>query len=466
MNTVKKLTALLLLCCLILGSLAGCSDPVDQPAPDAGTTAPVEQQPEVAPVEEATQAPEVTNIDYAASISLDMSSGTAKAEVTVKQFIDGDTTHFYVSPAVMANGIIKARYLAINTPESTGKIEEYGKAAARFTREKLENAESIILESETGTWTPDSTGDRYLCWIWYKPAGSDTYRNLNIEILQNGLAIANKSSECRYGDTCLAAINQAKAQKLNVHSGQPDPDYFYGEAQEMTIKELRTNLEAYSGTKVAFRGVITKNNNNGIYVEQYDPETDMYYGMYVYYGFNLSSTGLEIITPGNEVLIVGSLQYYEAGGTWQVADLNHNPRKPDDPNNLQLLDTGKEPAYVLTSMETFFDSTVEVLVGEETVTYPYAELAYGSSIEMKNLKVVDIYTTKNEDSSQKGAMTLTCKANGYTITIRTVVLHDENGELITEGRYKGKTIDVKGVVDYYNGKYQIKVFAEEDITIH
>ena len=32
--------------------------------------------------------------------------------------------------------------------------------------------------------------------------------------------------------------------------------------------------------------------------------------------------------------------------------------------------------------------------------------------------------------------------------------------------YNGKTIDVVGIVDYFSGAYQIKVFNAEDIKIH
>ena len=74
----------------------------------------------------------------------------------------------------------------------------------------------------------------------------------------------------------------------------------------------------------------------------------MYYGMAVYYGYNLNGAGLEIISVGNEARIVGTVQYYEAGGTYQVSDLNYRMMKPDDPNNIQLLSEGNEPAYVLT----------------------------------------------------------------------------------------------------------------------
>ncbi len=405
-------------------------------------------------------------VDYAGSIQLDTASATVKQEVTVKTFVDGDTVHFHVPTGVMPSGVLKARFLAVNTPESTGKIEEWGKKASKFTKEKLSRATSILIESDTATWNADSTGDRYLVWIWYKTADSENYRNLNIELLQEGLAIANASSNNIYGSICMKAISQAKAQKLHVYSGQQDPDFYYGDSVELTIKELRSNPEAYNNMKVAFNGVVTLNNgNNSVYVEEYDPETDMYYGFAIYYGFNLSGTGLEILNIGNEVRIVGSLQYYETGGTWQVADLSYRIMKPDDPGNIQKLSEGNAAAYVLTTPDKFLNGKVDVLVNEEVKTFDYAEMALGTTIRMENLKVVDVYTTKNEESSSNGAMTLTCEADGYTISVRTGVLYDDNKNLITEEAYMGKTIDVNGIIDYFDGDYQIKVFSDESITV-
>ena len=163
----------------MLAVLTGCGG--DQPSassPD-DTTPPAASTPsEPAPV---PQTPAVADpVDYAASVKLNMSSETVKQEVTVKTFIDGDTTHFHVPADVMKTGVLKGRYLAINTPESTGKIEEYGKAASRFTKEKLSAATSIIIESDTADWNADSTGERYLVWVWYKTADTADYRNLNI----------------------------------------------------------------------------------------------------------------------------------------------------------------------------------------------------------------------------------------------------------------------------------------------
>ena len=401
-------------------------------------------------------------VDYAASLELNMSSDTAKEEVTVKTFVDGDTVHFYVSPAVHESGVLKGRFLGINTPESTGKIEEYGKAASRFTRERLEKATSIIIESDNEKWNIDSTGDRYLVWVWYKTAEDPQYRNLNLEILQNGLAIANSTASNSYGSVCMSALNQAKAYKLNMFSGQPDPDFFYGDSVELTLKELRANPEDYNGVKVAFNGVIIRNYNNSVYVESFDPETGMYHGISVYYGFALPGAALDILSVGNEVRIVGLMQYYEAGGTWQISGLTHNLMKPQDPGNCQKLSEGNQPAYVLTEPETFVSGQITLETGE---TRAYAEMALGSSLQMQNLTVESIYTTEDEESSSKGAMTLTCKVGETTILVRTIVLKDANGQILTADAYEGKTIDIKGIVDFFDGNYQIKVFSANDISI-
>lgn len=446
---MKKILYSLVVLYLSLSLLVGC-----QPAEGSQTG---DTQTETAPL---------TEVDYAASVKLDMSSDSVKQEVTVKAFVDGDTTHFHVPTSVSSSGVLKARYLAINTPESTGKIEEWGKAASAFTKEKLSSAVSIVIESDDGNWNLDSTGSRYLVWVWYKTAADTEYRNLNIEILQNGLAIASSAANNRYGSTCTAAIAQAKAMKLHIYSGQKDPDFYYGEAVELTLKELRCHPEAYNGVKVAFEGVITRNNDNTVYVEAYDEETDMYYGMAVYYGFGLTGEGLNILSVGNLSRIVGTVQYYETGGTWQVSGLTYRQMKPDDPGNIQKISDGHSGAFRLITPETFTEGKVTVETEEGSEVFGFAALIMNTTVSMENLTVREIYTTSNTESSSFGAMTLTCEADGKTITVRTNVLRDASGDLVTAEAYEGKVIDVRGLVDYYDGTYQIRVFTTDDITVH
>ena len=443
MKAFRKLLSLFLICLF----LTGCgSDPA--PTVPETTAVPTEAAPEI--------------LDWADDIQ--PSADTRKQEVTVKSFIDGDTVHFFVPEEVNGEGVLKARFLAVNTPESTGKIEEYGKAASRFTREKLETAAAILIESEDGNWNVDSTGDRHLVWVWYKTGEAGPWRNLNVELLQEGLAYANSSAQNRYGDTCMGAIQQAKAAKVAIYSGQKDPDFYYGEAIELTIKELRCNIESYNGMKVAFEGVISALYNSSAYIEEFDAETGSYYGIPAYYGFNLNGVGLEILSRGNRVRIVGTVQFYETGGVWQVSDLNYRMMVPDDPNNIQKISGGHSPAYTPVSPETF-TSQVTVPNGEGELTAPWAQLAMGTSVEMQGLQVVDAWTTDDADSSSYGAITLVCVQEEYTITIRTVPMKDENGNLITQETYLGQTIDVKGIVDSFDGTYQVKVFTPENITI-
>ena len=64
-------------------------------------------------------------------------------------------------------------------------------------------------------------------------------------------------------------------------------------------------------------------------------------------------------------------------------------------------------------------------------------------------------------------MTLTCRAaDGSMIDVRTTVLKDASGNIVTASAYMGKTIDIKGIVDYYSGSYQIKVFSTDHITVY
>lgn len=458
MKLIERVVSLLLLLCLLLSCVSGCANTAaggEDPSPAGGEQETNTEEPAA-----------VEHKDYVAALKFNPASQTVKQEVTVKAFIDGDTVHFNVPTSVSETGVLKARFLAVNTPESTGKIEEYGKKASRYTREVLSAATSIIIESEDATWNPDSTGDRFLVWVWYKTSETEEYRNLNLEILQNGLAIANSTANNRYGDICMAALNQAKAEKLNLYSGESDPDFYYGDAVELTLMELRSNIEAYNGMKVAFNGVVTMNASNTVYVEAYDAETDMYCGISVYYGFGLSGNGLEILSVGNEVRIVGTVQFYEMGGTYQISDVSYRAMKPDDPNNLQKISEGNSAAYCLTDAATFANGEVTISAEEGESTFPYAQLALGSTISMQGLTVVDVYTTADEESSSNGAMTLTCEANGVTISVRTAVLRDADGNVITADAYIGRTIDVKGVVDFYDGTYQIKVFSADKIIVH
>lgn len=444
-----RVTAFALALVMLLSALLACT-PADNPADE----------------------PEREHVDYVANTKLDMTSTSRKVEATVKSYIDGDTTHFYVEESAdFPDGVVKARYLAIDTPESTGRLEEWGKTASAFTKETLKNAAAILLESDDENWNKDNNG-RHLLWIWYKPTADAEWRNLNIEILQNGYAIASNSGQNRYGKTCLAALAQATAEKLYVHSDEKDPTFPYGDATEITIKELRTNREAYEGVKVAVEGIIAQNSDGTLYLEQYDGEDECWYGMQVFYGYNMATSAKRFLKTGNEVRIVGTFQYAEVVNAWQIAGLEYDQMDPTNPKYTQLIEKDKTVAYTeIADLVDFTTGKTEITVGEETVSFNNNYLALHTSVSLKGLTVVDYWVTERETSDDKGAITLVCEKDGVRINVRTIVLY-EDGALVTPERFEGKTIDVLGIVDAYTpegsteAQIQIRVFTVGAITIH
>lgn len=420
-------------------------------------------------------------VDYASQVKFNPNSGRAHAKVEVKSYIDGDTTHFIVTDGTKIGdeSYIKARYLSINTPESTGVIEAWGKKASNYTKTQLQKATSIIIESDTDSWDLDSTGGRYLLWVWYKTAEDTEYRNLNLEILQQGLAFGSGVSSNVYGTYALAALNQAKTLKLHVFSKDKDPDYYYGGAVQLTLKELKSNCEKYEGMLVKFEAVVAKQIGPTIYVEEYDAENDMYFGMQIYAGY--SYTRMEDFTIGNRISIVGTLQYYENGGTYQVSNLKFKGLDPNWEGGCRVISQGHSVSYKELDVGTLLNGSIELDVIEEIVDengdvtevaskkeFDYAELAHYSTATVNRLKVVSVYTTHSTTDSD-GALTITCvDTNGNIIDVRTATkltkLVDDQKIDVTEADFPvGRMFSVKGIIDYFDGDYQIKVFSYDDI---
>lgn len=367
---------------------------------------------------------------------------TGRGLVTVEQFVDGDTVHFYNNSK---SEIIKVRFLAIDTPESTGKVEPWGKPASIYTKSKLKDAEEIVIESDTeGKAELDSTGGRYLAWVWYRTKGSDVWRNLNIEILSDGLAMGKSSSSTRYGSVALAALTSARQNKINLYSGKNDPLFFYGETVELTIKALTSNKQAYSGIKVRFEGVVTKESGGGVYVESFDEDTQQSYGVYVYGGY--SSLAPKFLVPGYRLSVTGTPDNNEIYG-FQVSGLSFSLINPTD-DDTKIIE--KNVPVVPTKITAAELNTSESLEG--------------TFVSMDGLTVESVYTTES-DTSSDGAMTLTCKtADGETVAVRTVRL-TLNGETVTEEYFRGVTMNVCGIVDYYKGAPQIKLLTLADAEI-
>lgn len=214
-------------------------------------------------------------------------------QVTLFKTIDGDTAHFNTS--LGDNYLLKARFYGIDTPESTGDVQEYGKPASYYTKDILNQANengTIVVssaQSEYGTPNADSTGSRYVSLIWVsldtKNAPYDELMLLNLMIVEYGYSwVKNVQDMPQYSDTFYAAETQAKNYKLMLHSGEPDPYYNYGDYEDVSLLELKeevlnptgtdgdgnpTGLSKYDNAKVRVQGTVAGFANHIIYLQDF-----------------------------------------------------------------------------------------------------------------------------------------------------------------------------------------------------
>ena len=110
-----------------------------------------------------------------------LKDGIGKA--TLSHISDGDTMSF----SLESGEHITIRFFGVNTPESTSKMEKWGVQASLFVKGIINRESEIVLESSTGSVPEvDSYGERYLGYVWYRNSSSESWRNLNVLVVENG----------------------------------------------------------------------------------------------------------------------------------------------------------------------------------------------------------------------------------------------------------------------------------------
>lgn len=257
---------------------------------------------------------------------------------TVERYVDGDTTHFEANLSTGRNSI-SVRYLGLDTPESTYKVEPWGIAAAKFTKSKLQNAESIILESDpTGLFDSNS---RYLAYVWYRNSATEPYRLLNLELVEEGYSPAKGLTGTKYMQTFYDANTRAQAFKDRTN-GEEDPTYDYNaQGKKYTLKQIIDQFgtpeaiasEEFKGTKVYIEGLVTRKLgissayieqvNEGYYTvdedgnETFIPGDGKVYGVYIYGGFEQNLK----LAEGNYIITNANVSYHN--GSLQVVGVNN-----------------------------------------------------------------------------------------------------------------------------------------------
>lgn len=123
--------------------------------------------------------------------------------------IDGDTAYFKVG-----NAAESVRFYLINTPEVYNN-EPYAKFAKEYTKNILENAKEIYIQSDPNNLLRDNTESRrILAWVFVDG------KLLNYVLLRDGLATIKYvlNDNVMYLEELRKAEQEAKLDKINIYS--------------------------------------------------------------------------------------------------------------------------------------------------------------------------------------------------------------------------------------------------------
>ena len=348
--------------------------------------------------------------------------------VSLLRVIDGDTAHFSEPGSYDA---IKVRFLGVNTPESTISIAPWGYHASDFVTSKLENAYEIVIEAnEIGSPPPfDTTGGRYLGYVWYRTKAEDELRLLNLEIIEQCFSYFTGGDTEKYFEVFKAAFNKAYDTKLRVF-GEEDPTFNYSrEVANITIAELRNNYSSYStGQTLKIKALVIRKVGKSLYLEDLEDtlneDTGVYSkaGVFLYHSF---TSGLEIIEPGDVVEFECQATDAEDFGTQLV-----NPKK------VKIREQNRE-------------FSIRIIDDEETSLKEYEGLV---------VKIFEFEVTSIGAENEIGAYTIRGKMkNGTEIQVR--VDGNATPKLNRNSVQKGQKYNVIGGVGKYVD-YNKKVFYQ------
>lgn len=236
---------------------------------------------------------------------------------TLSKATDGDTAQFQLN----SGKSVVIRFFCIDTPESTGAVEKWGKSASKFTANILDNATQIVLEGSTTPPSVDSYGSRYLGYIWYKTAEYDDWMNLNLQIVENGYSESKSlpTASYPYDSYFTEAQAFAKNAPLHIWNKNIEDPYYSTDAVVATIKEINDNINEYynyeeqTGAKVRIENVYLKSitvSNSGTHTfvaSQYVNGVENTINIYTGYSSASASKNMKV---GSSYTITGTVQDY------------------------------------------------------------------------------------------------------------------------------------------------------------
>ena len=448
-------------------------------------------------------------IDYATNgsvkLSLDYTGRDFYADgigqVTLWAKIDGDTAHFtpVVANAAGQKQTIKARFYGIDTPESTGKVQPYGKPASKFTGSILDEANekgTIVVSSAQTVYkapNPDSTGSRYVCLVWYnltkKNAPKEELNLLNLLIVQEGYSdVKNASDIPEYENAFFDAEKQAKKYKLKKFSGLDDETFNYGSYEDVSLLDVKREIEksiadptyvnAFDNKKIRFTGTVAGFVDHTLYIVDYYPvdENDPskggeWCGVNVYVGM---SEPISAYTTANTYLRICGLASQSENFGFQIQDVQG--RFPNDKiakteNDCQILLTPEQnteehkieaKSYTLANINAVIDD-----LSNNSATSPKVIKDLYSTVAIEDELTVDYFYISDSDD-----ITLGFTNAKFNVYIPFSYKGDPNHPryvMKEEADFMGHKFKVKGIFTVHKTnagkiKYQIVPTLSSDVT--
>lgn len=419
-------------------------------------------------------------------------------EVVLNHHVDGDTSHFYRKNAdgsIDRSVNIKARYECVNTPESTGNVQDWGYDASDYTKEKTMNAGTIVISSNrTDYGSPEVDGNlRHLCYVWVaekENAPLEDLRLLNLMLVEEGLGQAQGLSDSIYEDVFYAADAKARCERKYIWSGEEDPRV-PGSAISTTIQDLvegvRWNTETEEYEEFDWVPEETAEGEPSSYRVSFPCTVAYHYqdggdNCYVYADY-------ETLDPNDEPGTMKRYGIYIFGGYQSVAPFRHvgwqlqmNGIVAEFNGNLQITDVHYSAAYsredyvaVIERTDTPYDAPV--VTPTELATGEYSNLI----VRVNGLHgLADTWGTYSDEDGD--AYTILCAdEEGNTVPVRVYSgkITDRNNptNIITGDNFEdyfckeGETFNIYGPCVRYvssSGRetYQLQILVNADLTFN
>jgi len=337
---------------------------------------------------------------------------------------DGDTAVFIIDGVEE-----RVRFLGIDTPEASAEWEPWGYQATEFACERLNNAQTIVVEADSVTGFRDTYG-RLLAWIWYDG------RLLNLELMElayatRGTLINHRGEYVKYHEEIMDAYFNVRDSGIRVfETEETDPLWDYSPTpQDVTIQTLIENAEDYRFAHINVEGVVTRMVGAHAYIQDGD------FGVYVFIGYSET----ERLQVGNRIRVENArfINDLLRRNGWHISDVRTGTGVTNDITVLES-DVSVEPTVI-----TIDDIT---------------PMHYGRLVTIENLTFESYEARRGETI----ATFTDGEGNTLTVSVPHIVVEDHRFDFTT--LTAGDTVTITGVLSDHIDGFRLVLTSQDDVV--